>query len=108
MLFKKSHNMHMYFFLVCSTLGLMSSLDTVSKFTVSQWDDTISMVGYHDHVSTASSLRDYKSQSTLNLKFHDGSDNLVIRCGCRSSCHSRTLSETIHVSGNSLLKNISH
>ena len=63
MLFKKSHNMHMFFSLVCSTPGPMSSLDTVSKFTVSQWDITSSMVGYHDHVSTASSQRYCESQS---------------------------------------------
>jgi len=35
--------------------------DTVSKFTVSQWDQS-SMFGYHDHVSTGSSQRDYESQ----------------------------------------------
>jgi len=101
-LFKKSHNMHMFFSLVWSTPGPMSSLDTVSKFTVSQWDLTSSMVGYDDHVSTASSQRDCESQSTLNLRFHE---NLANRCGFRSSSHSRPLSETRHAAGNSLLKN---
>jgi len=101
MLFKTSHNMHMFFSLVCSTPGPKSSLDAVSKFTVSQRDHTSSMVGYHDHVSTASC----ESQSTLNPRLHD---NLVNKCGCRSSSHSSPLSETIHVSGNSLLKNVSY
>ena len=96
--------MHMFFSLVCSTPGPISSLDTVSKFRVSQWDHTSSTVGYHDHVSTASSQRDCESQSTLNLWLHD---NLVNRCGCWSSSHGSPLSETRHVSGNSLLKNIS-
>ena len=45
--------------------------DTVSKLTVSQWDHTLSMVGYHDHVSTVSSQRDYESPSTLNPWLHD-------------------------------------
>ena len=63
MLFKKSHNMHM-FFLVCSTPGPMSSPDTVSKFTVSQWDHTSSMFGYHDQVSTVSSQRDCSHSQT--------------------------------------------
>jgi len=104
MSFKKSHNMHMFFFLVYSTLGPMSSLDTVFKFTVSQWDHTSSMVGHHhDHVSTASSQKDCVSQSTLSPRLHD---NLVNRCGCRFSSHSSQLSETKDVSGNSLLKNI--
>jgi len=94
MLFKKSHNMHKIFFLVCSTPGPMSSLDTVSKFTVSQWDHTSSMVGYHDHVSTASSQRDCVSQSTLSPRLHD---NLVNRCGCRSSSHSSPLSASTAV-----------
>ena len=102
MLFKKSHNMHMIFSLVCSTPGPISSLDTVFKFTVSQWDHTSSMVGYHDHVST----RNCESQSTLNPRLHD---TLVNRCGCRSSSHSSSpLSETKYVSGDSLLKNISY
>ena len=46
-----------YFFFVCSTFGPISSSDTVSNLTVSQWDHRSSMVGYHDHVSTASSQR---------------------------------------------------
>jgi len=79
--------------------------DTVSKFTVSQWDHTSSMAGCHDHVSTATSQRDYESQSTLNPRLPD---NLVNRCGWRSSFHSSPLSETRHVSGCSLLKNISY
>jgi len=47
------------FFLFGSTPGPLSSPDTVSNFTVSQWDHRSSMVGYHDHVSTTSSQRDY-------------------------------------------------
>jgi len=89
------------FFLVYSTPGPMSSLDTVSKFIVSQWDHTSSVVGYHDHVSTTSSQRDCVSQSTLSPRLHD---SLVNRCGCRSSSYSSPLSETRHVSGTSLLE----
>jgi len=88
------------FFLVCITTWPMSSSDTVSKFKVSQWDHTSSMVGYHDPVSTASSQRDYVSKSTLSHY------NLANMCGWRSWSHSSPLSETRHVSGNSLLKNI--
>jgi len=105
MLFKKSHSMNMFFFWVFSTPGPMSSPDTVSKFTVSQWDHTSSMVGYHDQVSTASSQRDCVSQSTLSQRLLE---NLANRCGCRSSSHSSPLSETRRVSGNSLLKNVSY
>jgi len=53
----------------------MSSPDTVSKFTESQWVHARSMVGYHDHVSTVSSQRDCVSQSTLSHY------NLANRCG---------------------------
>jgi len=63
MLFQKSHDMHIIFSLVSSTPAPMSSLDTVSKFTLSQRDHTSSMVGYHYHVSTASSQRYLDSQS---------------------------------------------
>ena len=35
--------------------------DTVSKFTVSQWDRISFKVGYHDHVWIVSSQRDYES-----------------------------------------------
>ena len=59
-----------------------------------------SMVGYHDHVSTASSQRDCVSPSTLSHY------NLANMCGWRSSSHSSLFSETRHVSGNSWLKNI--
>jgi len=79
--------------------------DMVSKFTVSQWDHTSSKVGYHDYVWTVSSQRDYKSRLTLNPRLYD---NLVNRRGWRSSPHSSPLSETRHVSGCSLLKNISY
>jgi len=75
--------------------------DTISKFTVSQWEHTSSIVGYHDDISTGSSQRDYKLQSTHNPRLHN---NLVNKCGCRSSSHSSPLSETRHVSGCSLLK----
>jgi len=75
--------------------------DTVSKFTVSQWDHTSSKVGYHDHVWNVSSQREYDSQSTLNPMLYD---NLVNRCTWRSSSHTSPLSETRHVSGCSLLK----
>ena len=93
-----------FFSLVYCTSGPMSS-DMVSKFTVSQWDHTSSKVGYHDHVWTVSSQREYESQSTLNPRLYD---NLVNRCGWRSSSHTSPLSETRHVSGCSLLKNISY
>ena len=46
-----------------------------------QWDHKISMVGYHNHVSTASSQRDCVSQSNLSHY------NLANRCGWRSSSH---------------------
>jgi len=102
MLSNKSHNMHMFLFLVCSTPGPMSSPDTVSNFSVSQWDHTDSMVGYHNCFSTASSQRDCVLQSTLSHY------NLANRCGWRSSSHSSPLSETRHMLSNSLLKNISY
>jgi len=76
-----------------------------TRYPNSQCHNGIVQVLYHDHVSTASSQRDCESQSTLNPRLHD---NLVNRCGCRSSSHSSPLSETRHVSGNSLLKNISY
>jgi len=89
------------FFLVCSTPGPMSSPDTVSKFTVSQWDHKSSSMGwYHDHVLTASSQRDCVSQSTLSHY------NLANPCERRSSSHNSPLSETRHVWGNCLLKDI--
>ena len=51
MLFKKSYNMHMFFLLWYAVrLDPCHHSDTVSKFTVSQWDPTSSKVGYHDHV----------------------------------------------------------
>ena len=59
-----------FFSLVYCTSGPMSS-DMVSKFTVSQWDHTSSKVGYHDHVWTVSSQREYESQSTLNPRLYD-------------------------------------
>jgi len=108
MLFKKSQNMHMCFlFWSAVRLNPCHHSDTASKFkfTVSQWDHTSSIFGYHDHVSTVPSQRDYDSQSTLNPRLHD---NLVNRCGWRSLSHSSPLSETRHVSGCSLLKNISY
>jgi len=98
---KKSHNIHMFLFFVCSTPGIMSTHDTICNFLVSQWDHTSSMVGCHNYVSTASSQRNCVSQLTLH-------DNLANRCGWRSSSHSSPLSETRHVSDNSLLKNISY
>ena len=95
------------FFLWCAVrLDPCHHSGTVSNFIVSQWDDTSSKVGYHDHVWTVSSQRDYESQSTLNPRFYE---NLVNSCasGWRSSSHSSPPSETRHVSGCSLLKNIS-
>ena len=86
-------------------LDLCHHSDTVSKFTVSQWDHTSSKVGSHDHVWTVSSQRDYESQSTLAPRLYD---NLINRCEWRSSSHSSPLSETRHVSGCSLLKNMSY
>jgi len=97
-LFNTSHNMHI-FFLVCNMPGPMSSPDTVSNFTVSQWDHTSSVDEYHDHVSTASLQKDCMSQSTLSHY------NLANRCGKWSSSHSSPLSETKWW-GDSLLKNI--
>jgi len=118
------HNKHMYVIVVphiccskhptqCTCFFLWSAVrldpcyhsETVSKFTVSQWDHTSSKVGYHDHVWTVSSQRDYEPQSTLIPRLYD---NLVNRCGWRSSSHSSPLSETRHVSGCSLLRNISY
>ena len=90
--------MHMFLVFVCSTLGPMLSPDTVPNFSVSQWDHTSSMVGNHNHVSITLSQRDCVSQSTLSH------DNLANRCGWRSLSHSSQLSETRHVSGNTLLK----
>jgi len=87
------------FFLLGSTPGPMSSPDTVSNFTVSQWDHRSSMVGYHDHVSTASSQRDYVSQSILSHESILSHYNLANRCGRRPSSHSSPLSETRHVCG---------
>ena len=58
------------------------------------------MVGYYDHVSTTSSQRDCVSHTTLSH------DNLANLCGRQSSSHRSPLSETRHVSGNSLLTNI--
>jgi len=78
-------------FLVCSTIGHISSPDTVSNFTLSQWDRRSSMIEYYDHVSTASSQSDCVSQSTLSHY------NLANRCGRRSSSHSSPVSETRHV-----------
>jgi len=92
------------FFLLCAVrLDPCHQSGTVSKFTVSQWDHTSLKVGYHDHVWTVSWQRDYSSQSTLDLRLYA---NLVNRCGWRSSSHSSPLSETRHVSGWYLLKNI--
>jgi len=94
------------FFLWCTVrLDPCHHSGTVSKFTVSQWDHTSLRVGYHDHVWTVSSQRVYESQSTLNPRLHD---NLVNRCGWRSSSHSSPLSKTRHVSGCYLLTNISY
>jgi len=62
-------------------------------------------VGYHDHVWTVSSQREYESQSTLNSSLYD---NLVNRCGWWSSSHTSPLSETRHVSGCSFIENISY
>jgi len=95
------HNKHIYVIVVphifcsknsapCTCFFLWSAVrldpyhhsDTVSKFTVSQWDHTSFKVGYHDHIWTVSSQRDYESQSTLNPRLYD---NLVNRCGWRSS-----------------------
>ena len=76
----------MFLFFVYSIHGPMSSPDMVSNFSVSQWDHTSSIVGYHNHGSTASSQRDCVSQSTLSH------DNLANRCGWRSSSHSSPLS----------------
>jgi len=114
------HNKHIYVIVVphvccsknptkCTFFFLWSAVrldpchhsGTVCKFTMSQWDHTSSKVGYHDHVWTVSSQRDYESQSTLNPRLYD---NLVNRCGWRSSSHSSPLRETRHVSGCSLLK----
>jgi len=83
------------FFFVYSTPRPMSS----PNCTVSQWDHRSCIVGYHDHVSTASSQRNCVSHSTL------GHENLANRCGRRSSSHRSPLrvSETRHVWGNSLL-----
>ena len=58
-----------------TTCTLMSSPDTVSNFSVSQWDHTFSMVGCHNHFPTASPQRDCMSQSTLSH------DNLANWCG---------------------------
>jgi len=78
----------MFLIFVCSTPRPMSSPDTVSNFSVSQCNHTCSMVGCHNHFSTASPQRNYMSQ-----------------CGWWSSSHSSPPSETRHVSGNSLLQN---
>jgi len=118
------HNKHIYVIVVphiccsknsatCTCFFLWSAVrldpyhhsDTVSKFTVSQWDHISSKVGYHDHVWIVSSQRDYESQSTLSPRLYD---NLVNRCVWRSSSHSSPPSETRHVSGCSLLKKISY
>jgi len=118
------HNKHIHFIVVphiccsknptqctCFLLWCTVRLDpchhsgTASNFIVSQWDDTSSKLGYHDNVWTVSSQRDYESQSTLHPRLYD---NLVNRCGWRSSSHINPLSETRHVSGCSLLKNISY
>jgi len=88
----KNPTTYTWFFFVCSTPVPMSSPDTVSNFTVSRWDHRSSMVGYHDHFSTASSQRDWVSQSTLSH------DNLANRRGRRSSSHLSPLSETRHAS----------
>jgi len=94
------------FFLWCAVhLDQCHHSGTISKFTVSQWDHTSLKVGYHDHVWTVSSQRDYDSQSTLNPRLYD---NLVNRWGWRFSSLSSPLSETRHVSGCYLLKNISY
>jgi len=55
-----------------------------------QWDHKISMVGYHNHVSTASSQRDCVSQSTPSH------GNLAYLCGKRFSYHHSTLCDTRH------------
>ena len=89
----------MFLIFVCSTPRPMSSPDTVSNFSVSQCDHTCSMVGCHNHFSTASPQRDYMSQLTLSH------DNLANSCGWWPSSHSNPPSETRHVSGNFLLQN---
>jgi len=96
MLSKKSHNMHFFWSAV-----RLDPCHHPTRYLSSQCDNGISfMVGYHDHVSTASSQRDCMSHSTLSHY------NLANMCGWRSSSHSSPLSETRHVSGNSWLKNI--
>ena len=65
-----------------------------------QWDHRSSVVGYHDHVSTASSQRDSVSQSTLSH------GNLANRCGRWSWYYCSPPSERRHVRGNFLLTNI--
>jgi len=105
MLFKNPTTCTCFFLWAAVRLDPCHHSDTVSKFTVSQWDHTSFKVGYHDHVLTGSSQRDCESQTILNPRLHD---NLVNRCRRRSSSHSSLLSETRHVSGCSVFKNISY
>jgi len=89
------------FFLVCITTWPMSSSDTVSKFKVSQWDHTSSMVGYHDLVSTASSQRDYVSSqpsviTTWQTCVGGGPDLTVAHSARQDMCQVTLYSKTYH------------
>jgi len=105
MLFKKSHNMHMLFSLVCSTSGPMSSFrHGIQVYSVIMW--SYKFYGWVSWSCLNCVITErLESQSTLNPRSHD---NLVNRCGWWSSSHSSSLSETRHVSGRSLLKKISY
>jgi len=88
-MFKKTHDMHVVFFCLQYAWTYVIVWHVIWFHSLQCYHRSF-MVGYHDHVSIASSQRDCVSQSFLSQ------DYLANWCGRRSSCYFSPLSETRH------------